>query len=124
MGSNEELGNSQDVGENLADALSSKTSSAISSGIFGPACDYFKKMENNWEFTSPTPFNNFEKHLTGFSDQSLIGSGRFSKLASQSSIAPPNPEVKRQLFDPLTCSISLSPSVNHDYSNRNQHCYN
>ncbi|KAJ6356625.1 hypothetical protein OIU78_004679 [Salix suchowensis] len=111
VGSNEELGNSQDViGENLADALSSKTSSAISSGIFGTACDYFKKMENNWEFTSPTPFDNFEKHLTGLSDQSLIGSGRFDKLVSQLSIAPSNPEVKRQLFDPLTCSISLSPS--------------
>ncbi|KAJ6431593.1 hypothetical protein OIU84_018973 [Salix udensis] len=125
-GSNEELGNSQDVGENLADALSSKTSSAISSGIFGPACDYFKKMENSWEFTSPTPFNNFEKHLsTGFSDQSLIGSGRFNKLVSQLSIAPSNPEVKRQLFDPLTCSISLSPSVNdHDYSGQHQTCSN
>ncbi|KAJ6312795.1 hypothetical protein OIU77_014346 [Salix suchowensis] len=125
VGSNEELGNSQDViGENLADALSSKTSSAISSGIFGTACDYFKKMENNWEFTSPTPFDNFEKHLTGLSDQSLIGSGRFDKLVSQLSIAPSNPEVKRQLFDPLTCSISLSPSVNHDYSGQHQTCSN
>ncbi|CAK7326898.1 unnamed protein product [Dovyalis caffra] len=117
VGSNEELDNSQEVGENLLDALSSKTTSTISSGIFGPACDYFKKMDNNWEFTNPTSFNNFEKHLNGFSE-SLIGINgtKLNKLVGHLSIAPPNPEVKRQLFDPLTCNISLSPSVNHDSS--------
>ncbi|KAH8495903.1 hypothetical protein H0E87_018908 [Populus deltoides] len=119
VGSNEELDDSQDVGENLLDALSSKTSSTMSSGIFGPACDYFKRMDSDWEFTNPASLNNFEKHLNGFSE-SLIGGGRFNKLVSQLSIAPPNPEVRRQLFDPLTCNISLSPSVNHDYSGQHQ----
>ncbi|KAJ6981865.1 hypothetical protein NC653_025075 [Populus alba x Populus x berolinensis] len=122
IGSNEELDNSQDVGENLLDAFSSKTSSTMSSGIFGPSCDYFKRMDNNWEFTNPTSFNNFDKHLNGFSE-SLIGGGRFNKLVSPLSIAPPNPEVRRQLFDPLTCNISLSPSVNHDYSGQHQSTY-
>lgn len=113
------MDDSQDVGENLLDALSSKTSSTMSSGIFGPACDYFKRMDSDWEFTNPASLNNFEKHLNGFSE-SLIGGGRFNKLVSQLSIAPPNPEVRRQLFDPLTCNISLSPSVNHDYSGQHQ----
>nr|TKR83590.1 hypothetical protein D5086_0000263610 [Populus alba] len=118
-GSNEELENSQDVGENLLDALSSKTTSTMSSGIFGPACDYFKKMDNNWELTNPTSFNNFEKQLNGFSE-SLIGSGRLNKLVSHLRIAPPNPEVKRQSFDPLTGNTSLNPSVNNHYSNQHQ----
>ncbi|PNT24596.1 hypothetical protein POPTR_008G142700v4 [Populus trichocarpa] len=119
VGSNEELENSQDVGENLLDALSSKTTSTMSSGIFGPACDYFKKMDNNWELTNPTSFNNFEKQLNGFSE-SLIGSGRLNKLVSHLCIAPPNPEVKRQLFDPLTGNTSLNPSVNNHYSSQHQ----
>ncbi|KAH8500482.1 hypothetical protein H0E87_015653 [Populus deltoides] len=119
VGSNEELENSQDVGENLLDALSSKTTSTMASGIFGPACDYFKKMDNNWELTNPTSFNNFEKQLNGFSE-SLIGSGRLNKLVSHLCIAPPNPEVKRQLFDPLTGNTSLNPSVNNHYSSQHQ----
>ncbi|KAJ6903312.1 hypothetical protein NC651_020727 [Populus alba x Populus x berolinensis] len=116
---NEELENSQDVGENLLDALSSKITSTMSSGIFGPACDYFKKMDNNWELTTPTSCNNFEKQLNGFSE-SLIGSGRLNKLVSHLCIAPPNPEVKRQSFDPLTGNTSLNPSVNNHYSSQHQ----
>ncbi|KAG6764374.1 hypothetical protein POTOM_031842 [Populus tomentosa] len=116
---NEELENSQDVGENLLDALSSKTTSTMSSEIFGPACEYFKKMDNNWQLTNPTSFNNFEKQLNGFSE-SLIGSGRLNKLVSHLCIAPPNPEVKRQSFDPLTGNTSLNPSVNNHYSSQHQ----
>lgn len=97
VGSNSgELHNSstQDVGENLLDALSTKRS--MSSGIFEPVCDFF---------TSSTSFNNnFEKQLNGFSE-SLIESGRLSKL----SIAPPDSEFSRQFDIPLTCcNISLS----------------
>ncbi|KAG5240583.1 hypothetical protein OIU78_007122 [Salix suchowensis] len=104
VGSNDEMENSQDVGENLLDALSSKTTSTMSSGIFGPACDYSKKlMDSNWELTNPKPFNSFEKQLNGCSESS-IGSGRPNKLVSHLSIAPPNPEAHRQLFDPLPCN--------------------
>ncbi|KAJ6401723.1 hypothetical protein OIU84_013895 [Salix udensis] len=104
VGSNDEMENSQDVGENLLDALSSKTTSTMSSGIFGPASDYSKKlMDSNWELTNPKPFNSFEKQLNGCSESS-IGSGRLNKLVSHLSIAPPNPEAQRQLFDPLPCN--------------------
>ncbi|EEF40510.1 hypothetical protein RCOM_0775400 [Ricinus communis] len=83
VGSNGELQNNQDVGENLLDALSSR--SINSSGIFEPACDYLKKIDHNWEFTSS--FNNFEKHINGFSTdhhhQSLIESDqRVTKLSN------------------------------------------
>ncbi|KAJ6689472.1 hypothetical protein OIU85_005838, partial [Salix viminalis] len=72
VGSNDEMENSQDVGENLLDALSSKTTSTMSSGIFGTACDYSKKlMDNNWELTNPKPFNSFEKQLNGCSESSI-----------------------------------------------------
>ncbi|XP_048229590.1 transcription factor bHLH111 [Ricinus communis] len=118
VGSNGELQNNQDVGENLLDALSSR--SINSSGIFEPACDYLKKIDHNWEFTSS--FNNFEKHINGFSTdhhhQSLIESDqrvtKLSNLVNNWSIAPPDPGVvsNNRDFDPMTCSISLS-SVNH-----------
>ncbi|KAF9677512.1 hypothetical protein SADUNF_Sadunf08G0115400 [Salix dunnii] len=119
VGSNDEMENSQDVGENLLDALSSRTASTMSSGIFGPACDYSKKMDNNWELANPKSLNSFEKQLSGFSE-SLIGSGRLNKLVSHLSIAPPNPQAQRQLFDPLTCNISLNPSVSNHYSIQHQ----
>ncbi|XP_050231204.1 transcription factor bHLH111 [Mercurialis annua] len=124
VGSNGDLQNNQDVGENFLDALSSKSS------IFEPACDYLKKMDGNWEFTnSQSSFNNFDKHINnGFNNnpdqhqhqhhqhqhqhqhrQGLIdGDQRINKLSnlvSNWSIAPP---------DPITCNISLSSSgLNH-----------
>ncbi|KDP38214.1 hypothetical protein JCGZ_04857 [Jatropha curcas] len=110
VGSNGELQNSQDVGENLLDALSSK-SSAISSGIFEPACDYLKKMDSNWEFTHSPSFNSFDKQINSFSsssDQNLIET-KLSNLVSNWSIAPPDPGLINR-FDPITCNISLSSS--------------
>ncbi|KAK6242394.1 hypothetical protein SCA6_007783 [Theobroma cacao] len=113
VGSN--LRNSQDVGENLFEAISSKSSSA---GIFEPACDYLKKIDNNWEFPNPSSvFNNFVKNLNGYTtddNQSSIESERLTKLSnlvSNWSIAPPDPEVTRQ-FNPKSCDqIPLTSSV-------------
>ncbi|KAF2305750.1 hypothetical protein GH714_008019 [Hevea brasiliensis] len=119
VGSNGELHNIQDVGENLLDALSSKS---ISSGIFEPACDYLKKMDdNNWEFTNSPSINNLDhKHINGFSTDhlSLVESERVTKLSnlvSNWTIAPPDPGVlvSRETIDPITCNISLSSSANH-----------
>ena len=119
VGSNGELQNNQDVEENFVDALSSKTS--MSTGMFEPACDYLKKLDNSWEFTNSTSFNNFDKNINGFSE-SLLDNERLSKLSnlvSTWSIAPPHPEVNRQ-FDPQTCNISLSSSMDH-YSHPDIH---
>uniref|UniRef100_A0A5B7BVS3 BHLH domain-containing protein n=1 Tax=Davidia involucrata TaxID=16924 RepID=A0A5B7BVS3_DAVIN len=105
VGSSGELQNSQDVGENLLDAIPSKN---LSTGMFEPAFDYLKKIDNSWEFTNLTSFNNFEKHYNGF-NESLIESERLNKLSnlvSNWSIAPPDPEINHQ-FDPRSCSISL-----------------
>ncbi|OAY29395.1 transcription factor bHLH111 [Manihot esculenta] len=118
VGSNGELHNIQDVGENLLDALSSKS---ISSGIFEPACDYLKKMDNNWEYTNAPSFTSFDhKPINGFSTDhhSFIESERVTKLSNlvrNWSIAPPDPgvEVSRETIDPITCNISLSSSLNH-----------
>ncbi|XP_065856958.1 transcription factor bHLH111 [Euphorbia lathyris] len=129
VGSNGEPQNNQDVGENLLDALSSKS---ISSGIFEPACDYLKKLDSNWEFTTnPSSLNNFDKHMNGFTTTSdhhhhhhphhhqheLIENERVTKLSnlvSNWSIAPPDPGlVSNCEFDPITCNISLNSSMNH-----------
>ncbi|RVX11447.1 Transcription factor bHLH111 [Vitis vinifera] len=114
VGSNGDLHGSQDVGENLLDALSSKS---LSTGIFEPACDYLKKMDNSWEFTNSTSFSNFDKHFNGFSEN-FIGSERLTKLSdlvSNWSIAPPDPEVNHQ-FDPQICNMSLSSPMDIQYS--------
>ncbi|XP_021598702.1 uncharacterized protein LOC110604730 isoform X2 [Manihot esculenta] len=120
VGSNNgDLHNIQDVGENLLDALSSKS---ISTGIFEPACDYLKKMENNnWEFTNSPSFNTFEhKHVNGFSTDHLssIESERVTKLSNlvnNWTIAPPDPgvAVSHETIDPIACNISLGSTVNH-----------
>ncbi|KAK6921414.1 hypothetical protein RJ641_011921 [Dillenia turbinata] len=104
--SNGELQGSHDVGaaNSLPNTLSLKN---ISSGMFEPACDSLKKIDNSWEFTSSTSFSTIEKHLNGFSE-SLIESERFNKLSnlvSNWSIAPPcNPQ-----FNTRACNyISLN----------------
>ncbi|KAF3945500.1 hypothetical protein ACB098_03G093100 [Castanea mollissima] len=111
VGSNGEMQNNQDVEENFVDALSSKS---MSTGMFEPACDYLKKLDNSWEFTNSTSFNNFEKHINGFNDSVLDNErlNKLSNLVSTWSIAPPDPDVNRQ-FDPQTCNISLSSSMDH-----------
>uniref|UniRef100_A0A5B7BDD8 BHLH domain-containing protein n=1 Tax=Davidia involucrata TaxID=16924 RepID=A0A5B7BDD8_DAVIN len=93
-----QLNNSQDVGEKLP------------TGMFEPAFDYLKKMDNSWEFTNSASFNNFEKHSNGF-NESLIESERPKKqsnLVSNWSIAPPDPEV----------NISLSSTLMDQYYSR------
>ena len=122
VGSNGELHGSQDVGENLLDALSSKN---LSTGIFEPACDYLKKMDHNsWEFTNSTSFSNFDKHFNGFAEN-FIESERLSKLSdlvSNWSIAPPDPEVNHQ-FDPQICNMSLSSPMDMQYSQHDNICH-
>lgn len=115
VGSNGELQTNQEAEENFVDALSSKS---MSTGMFEPACDYLKKLDNSWEFTnSSTSFNNFEKHITGFGESVLDNERlcKLSNLVSTWSIAPPVADANRQ-FEPQTCNISLSSSVDH-YSN-------
>ncbi|XP_044490817.1 transcription factor bHLH111 isoform X2 [Mangifera indica] len=122
VGSSEDLHNSQDVGENLLDALSSKS---ISTGIFEPAYDYLKKMDNNWEFTNSSSFNDFDKNLNGGFGESSTENERLnklSKLVSHWSIAPPDPEINRH-FDPQTCHVSLSSSMDHQYDSQPDFCH-
>lgn len=82
--------NGNEVGENLMEqhhhhhGLSSKS-------IYEPAYDYLKKMDNNWEFTSSTSFNDngFVNHHQTLTNQNE----RFTKLSnlvSRWSIAPPD----------------------------------
>ncbi|XP_062150217.1 uncharacterized protein LOC133858769 isoform X3 [Alnus glutinosa] len=112
-----EVENNQDVEEKFVDALSSKS---MSTGMFGPACDYLKKLDNSWEFTnSCTSFNNFDKHISSGLSESVLDNERLSKLSnlvSTWSIAPPVADVNRQ-FDPEACDVSLSDG--HDSTSRN-----
>ncbi|XVF43533.1 hypothetical protein PTKIN_Ptkin02bG0047100 [Pterospermum kingtungense] len=132
LSSVESIGNSgPDVGENLFEAISSKTNS-LSAGIsYEPACDYLKKIDGNWEFpaANSSVFNNFIKNLNGYNDASTTdiddhdhqGSieserlTRLSNLVSTWSIAPPDPQVNhRFMVNPKSYdynSLSTSNSV-------------
>ncbi|XP_058741337.1 uncharacterized protein LOC131613700 isoform X2 [Vicia villosa] len=117
VGSNGELQNNQEIGENFLDGLSSKT-------MFDePACDYLKKLDTtNWEYSGSTSFNtSFEKHLNGYSEALIENNERLTKLSnlvSTWSIAPPDPEVSSH-FDPQT--NNLSNNLNSNSSNIDNH---
>ncbi|KAF8389609.1 hypothetical protein HHK36_024128 [Tetracentron sinense] len=109
VGNSGDLQSSQGVGENFLEALSSKN---LSAGMFEPACDYLKKMDSCWEFTSSASFNSLEKQLNGFNG-SLIENERLtnlSNLVSNWSIAPPDPELDSQI-NPPTRNVSLNSSM-------------
>ncbi|RDX65597.1 Transcription factor bHLH111 [Mucuna pruriens] len=112
VGSNGELHNSQEIGENFLDALSSKS---MTSTMFQPVCDYLKKLDTSWEYSGPTSLSSFEKHLNGFSEAMIENNERLTKLSnlvSTWSIAPPDPEVSSH-FDPQTNNMCLSSSMEH-----------
>lgn len=120
VGSNGDLQNHQDVGENFLDGLAS-TKSMSTSGMFEPACDYLKKLDHStWEFTNSPSFANFDHHnkqMNGF-NESMIENERLTKLSnlvSTWSIAPPEPDVNRQFINPQACNnnTSLSSSMDH-----------
>ncbi|XP_029129657.1 transcription factor bHLH111 isoform X2 [Cajanus cajan] len=112
VGSNGELHNSQEIGENFLDALSSKS---MTSTMCQPVCDYLKKLDTSWDYSGSTSLNSFEKHLNGFSEAMIENNERLTKLSnlvSTWSIAPPDPEVSSH-FDPQTNNMSLSSSMEH-----------
>ncbi|TYI93889.1 hypothetical protein E1A91_D02G165900v1 [Gossypium mustelinum] len=115
--------NGADIGNNLLEAISSKSNSSAA-GIFEPACDYLKKIDGNWEFSNSSVFNNFIKNMNeGFdssstdnNQQSSSESERLTKLSnmvSHWSIAPPDPQVNPpQFINPKSSSqdpTSLQP---------------
>ncbi|XP_057425431.1 transcription factor bHLH111 isoform X2 [Lotus japonicus] len=115
VGSNGELHNSQEIGENFLDALSSKN---MASAMFEPACDYLKKLDTSWDYSGSTSFNSFEKHLNGFSEALIENNERLTKLSnlvSTWSIAPPEPEVSSHQLDPQTNNMSLNSSMDHHH---------
>lgn len=89
--------------------------------MFDPACDYLKKMDNGWEFSSSPCFNNLDKNFNNGFNDAIFENERLSKLSnlvSSWSIAPPEPEINHQ-FGPHACNISLSSSTtvdHHQYS--------
>ncbi|KAF6174618.1 hypothetical protein GIB67_006270 [Kingdonia uniflora] len=102
---NGELHNNQDIGENFLEAPKN-----MSTEMFEPACDYLKKMENCWEFTS-----NIERQLNGFN---------VSNFVSNWSIAPPFEDASRQIPPPQTGDMPISPTNqyqdhNLDHNKRN-----
>ncbi|EXB53955.1 hypothetical protein L484_022923 [Morus notabilis] len=119
VGSNGDLQNHHDVGENFLDMLSS------SKTMYDPACNYLKKLDSSWDHdfsNSSSTFNNFTDHkpLNGFNDTMNVENERLtnklSSLISTWSIAPPEPEINdNRLFSPQTCDISLSSSMNHHH---------
>ncbi|XP_024988578.1 transcription factor bHLH111 isoform X2 [Cynara cardunculus var. scolymus] len=68
----------------------------ISTRMYEPACDYLKKIDSGWEFSSPTNLHHFEKNFSGFND-GLYQSKNPASVTSWS-IAPPDVEISPQ-FD-------------------------
>ncbi|XP_042492505.1 uncharacterized protein LOC122072047 [Macadamia integrifolia] len=68
IGNSGELQNSQDVGDNVLEVLSSKN---LSREMFEPAFDYLKKMDNCWELTNSPSLNNLEKQFNGYNGSLL-----------------------------------------------------
>ncbi|KAJ9563599.1 hypothetical protein OSB04_008759 [Centaurea solstitialis] len=68
----------------------------MSTRMFEPACDYLKKIDSGWEFSSPTNLNHFEKNFNGFND-GMYQSKNPASVGSWS-IAPPDVEISPQ-FD-------------------------
>ncbi|XVE74615.1 hypothetical protein DITRI_Ditri12bG0031600 [Diplodiscus trichospermus] len=141
VGRDGDVGNGQDVGENLFEAISS-TKSISSTGIFEPACDYLKKIEGNWDFQSTSGFNNFIKNFNGYDTstdhdhQSSVESERLtrmSNLVSNWSINPPDPHVNPQFINsvenysqqlPAFCGMATvlrNPVFLSCYENGNHH---
>ncbi|KAI3497962.1 hypothetical protein L2E82_13980 [Cichorium intybus] len=74
----------------------------ISTRMFEPACDYLKKMDSGWEFTSPANHNQFQKNINGFNDS--LYQSKNPSLVSSWSIAPP--ETSPQ-FDPYSSQFTV-----------------
>ncbi|OIV89565.1 hypothetical protein TanjilG_19242 [Lupinus angustifolius] len=117
--------NSQEIGENFLDALSSKS---MGSTMFEPACDYLKKLDTNWDhhYNGSTSFNTFEKHLNGYSNAMIENNNerltKLSNLVSTWSIAPPDPEVNNRHFVPQRTNMSLNSTMDH-YAQSDPNCH-
>lgn len=95
--------------------------------MYDPACDYLKKLDSSWDHelisNSSSTFNDFTDHKplnNGFNDtmnhvENERLTNKLSSLISTWSIAPPEPELRADInrhFNPQTCNISLSSSMN------------
>ncbi|KAF1879149.1 hypothetical protein Lal_00047821 [Lupinus albus] len=122
VGSNGELHNNQEIGENFLDALSSKS---MTNTMFEPACDYLKKLDTNWDhYSDSNSFNTLEKHINGYSNAMIENNERLTKLSnlvSTWSIAPPDPEVSSH-FVPQIRNMSLNSSMDY-YTQSDPNCH-
>lgn len=132
VGNNGDLHNHQDVGENFLDMLSSSKSNISTSGMYEPACDYLKKLDttnSNWDNQFSNNFDDqkpiIHNSTAAFNDSMIENerlTNKLSNLISSWSIAPPEPldvnnninsNNNRHYFNPQTCNISLSSSMEH-----------
>ncbi|PIA64046.1 hypothetical protein AQUCO_00201384v1 [Aquilegia coerulea] len=120
VGNGGSLHTNQDVGENFLEALSSKN---LATNMFEPVCDYLKKMDNSWEYGNSTSYNNMERQLNSFSGSILEHDNRvnnLSNLVTDWSIAPPCPEVDRQVTQTTLCNMSLDSMDEYSESDLSQ----
>ncbi|CAI9260685.1 unnamed protein product [Lactuca saligna] len=76
----------------------------LSTRMFEPAaCDYLKKMDSGWEFSSPTNLHQFQKSFNGFNDG--VFQTKNPSSVSTWSIAPPDVETNPQ-FDPYSSQFT------------------
>ncbi|KAL4586489.1 hypothetical protein LXL04_011125 [Taraxacum kok-saghyz] len=80
----------------------------ISTRMFEPAaCDYLKKMDNGWEFSSPTNLNQFQKNFNGFNDGIFQNTNKNQSSVTTWSIAPPDHVETSPQFDPYTSQFTV-----------------
>ncbi|XP_068645374.1 uncharacterized protein [Aristolochia californica] len=109
IGTCKDLGSEQDDSDNFLSALTSKN---LTTEMFEPPCDYSKKADKSWDFSSSPAFHSMEKQLNNY-DGSSIEPERSANLTDMVnwSIAPPDPHLSRQIT-PSACNISLICSNN------------
>ncbi|XP_068640932.1 uncharacterized protein [Aristolochia californica] len=107
IGTSKDLRSGQDDNDNFLAALTSKN---LTTEMFEPPYDYMKKAENSWEFSRSPAFHSMEKQLNNYDGSSMEheSSANLTDLVNWS-IAPPDPQLSRQIT-PSACNISLNSS--------------
>ncbi|MQL87933.1 hypothetical protein Taro_020486 [Colocasia esculenta] len=120
VGNVRDLRNTHNDGENFLEVLSSKN---LSTDMPEPACNYLKKLDSSWGFTTPSSLNNLEKQMGtydgGFTQHEKLNN--LSDLVNNWSIAPPAPQLGSPCISSLGTSMAryLEPNfadVKHESS--------
>ncbi|KAD4982968.1 hypothetical protein R6Q59_002617 [Mikania micrantha] len=91
----------------------------ISTRMNEPACDYLKKIDSGWEFSSPANINQFQKNFNGFKD--VLYQNKIPSTVNSWSIAPQEDEISPQ-FDHQYDNIGQFTTMKNEQQDNNIEC--